>query len=314
MTSAPRFAWLNGTMLPWDRCMLHARTQGAMWGANVFEGVRAYWVPAERQLSVFRLDAHLARLRRSMKCVRMPSTYSDAEITGACLQLLRANEFRQDVHIVIVAYFGLGQNFDPMNLTDDTGIHITAIAAPRSTMHGAGLAACMSSWRRISDDTMPPRIKTGANYHNSRLAYQEAVRNGYDTALFLNQRGQLAEGPGSCLVMVREGSLVTPPGTSGVLEGITLASVTEIARRELGIDLQRREIDRTELYVADEAFLCGTLHEVLPLTSVDRVPIGDGAAGPVTRELQRHYDSAVRAAGGYRSWATPVYVGAEVTL
>jgi branched-chain amino acid aminotransferase len=303
--SAPALAWLNGELVPWEACVLHARTQGAFWGANVFEGVRAYWRGEDRQLNVFRLDDHLARLRRSMKSLRMPLRYSDADIEEACLALLRANGFHEDVHVVVVAYFGMGPNFDPLCHTDDTGLHITAVPFPRSEAYRRGVSACISTWRRISDDTMPPRVKAGANYHNSRLAYQEAALNGYDTALIMSQRGTVAEAPGSCVVMVRDGQLITPPGTSGVLEGITLATVAELAEGELGIALERREIDRTELYVADEAFLCGTLAEIQPLVAIDRIPIGDGAPGLLTRTLQELYEHAVGAEPAYRHWATP---------
>jgi branched-chain amino acid aminotransferase len=306
MPSPPRYAWLNGEIVPWEACVLHGRTQAAFWGANVFEGLRAYWLDADRHLSLFRLDDHLARLRRSAKCVHMPLRYTDAELEGACVDLLRANEFDEDVHIVVVAYFGMGPNFDPLVHTDDTGLHITAVPFPRSERYHRGVAACISSWRRISDDTMPPRVKAGANYHNSRLAQHEAARNGYDTTIILNQRGTVAEAPGSCVVMLRDGRLVTPPGTSGVLEGITVATVAELAEQELGIGLERRELDRTELYVADEAFLCGTLAEIQPIVSIDRLDVGDGVPGQLTRRLQELYERAVRGHPDYARWVRPV--------
>ena len=309
----PPFAWLGGHIVPWDECVLHARAPGGFWGANVFEGVRAYWVPGDRQLYAFRLRDHLARLRRSMKCLRMSVGYSDGDLTQACLDLVRANRFDRDVHITITGFFELAETFDPMSYTEAASVHITAVRAPQlASQRADGIAVCISSWRRLSDDTMPPRIKTGANYHNSRLAHQEAVRNGYDTALFLNQRGSLAESPGSCLVMIREGELLTPPGTSGVLEGITMDSVAEIAMRELGLPLRRRELDRTELYLADEVFLCGTMHELLPVLSVDRIPVGDGTVGPLTSQIRRHYRRVVRGAPGYLAWITPMYEPADV--
>jgi branched-chain amino acid aminotransferase len=302
----PRYAWLNGDIVPWDQCVLHARSQGAFWGANVFEGVRAYLNPDDGLLHAFRVGDHLARLRRSMKSLHMEIDHTEAELARACADLVLANEFHTDVHVCVVAYFGIGSSFDPMSHTTETGVHITATPVPRSPKYQRGVAASVSTWRRIGDDAMPPRIKAGANYHNSRLAQHEAVRNGYDTALLLNQRGTLAEAPGSCVLMVRDGELVTPPGTSGVLEGITVATVAELAGERLGIPLRRREIDRTELYVADELFLCGTMSELLPITSVDRLPVGDGIPGPVTRQLQGHYDDAVRARGTHPQWCTPI--------
>lgn len=302
---APDYAWLNGSIVGFDYCVVHVRTQGALFGANVFEGLRAYWLQDEQRLSVFRLDEHVQRLRRSMKSLHMPVTYSDDEIKRACLDVLRANEFQEDVHVCVVAYFGFGPNFDAVGHTEDTGMHITCTRSPRSRGYHDGVRVSVSSWRRISDDSMPPRIKTGANYHNSRLAQQEAVRNGFDTTFLLNQRGTVAETPGSCIVMVRDGRLVTPPGTSGVLEGITLATVEQLAG-ERGYEFERREIDRTELYVADELFVCGTLAEIQPVIEIDRLAVGSGIPGPVTRTLQQLYESAVRAEPAYRRWSTPV--------
>lgn len=302
----PRYAWLNGRVVRWEDCLIHARTQGAFWGANVFEGMRAYWNAQRHQLFVYRMADHLARLRISMKCLDMPSRYSDREIEQACLELLRANEFLQDVHIVVVLYFAMGRNYDPLGFTEDTGIHITALPMPRSPRYHEGAKAAVSTWRRISDDTMPPRIKTGANYHNSRLAQHEANRNGYDTAIFLNQRATVAECPGSCLALVRDGLISTPPSTSGVLEGITVASVERLAGTLPGLRFERREIDRTELYFADEVFMCGTLSEIQPIVAIDRKPVCNGLPGRVTRALQELYESEVRLAPGPHS--LPVYV------
>ncbi len=307
MQYSPKYSWLDGNVIPWDQCVLHARTQAAFWGANVFEGVRAYWQENEQQLFLFRLQDHIDRLRRSMKCIGMVIEYSDQQLIDGVLDLVQANKFQTDLHIVIVGYFGMGENFDPMCLTEDTGVHITALPLGRSPRFEAGASACVSSWRRIGDDAMPPRIKTGANYHNSRLAQHEATRNGYDTALFLNQRGTIAEAPGSCVMMVDRGVLYTPPGTSGVLEGITVATISEIAEKQLGIKTVKRELDRTELYLADEAFLAGTLSEIQPMISLDRQEIGAGKPGQLTRKLQELYDRAVHGIQPFENWVTPVY-------
>jgi branched-chain amino acid aminotransferase len=314
MTEAPPYAWLNGGVVPWDRCVLHARSQGAFWGANVFEGLRLYQ-DGDGGQHLFRVEDHLVRLRRSMKSLHMEIEYTDAELTQACMDLVRANDFAADAHVCVAAYFDMAPTFDPMTYTTETGVHITSTPVPRSAAHDQGVAVAVSSWRRISDDSMPPRIKTGANYHNSRLAHHEAVRNGFGTALLLNQRGTISEAPGSCLVMVRDGELVTPPGTSGVLEGITIATIAQLAEEHLGLRMRQREIDRTELYVADELFLGGTMSELLPVTSVDRVQVGDGTRGPLTKALQGHYDDEVRGRGNHPEWCTPVTtVPAEVAV
>jgi len=307
MTQPPEYAWQNGRIVPWDECVLHARSQGAFWGANVFEGIRGYWNEPDDQLYLFRVEDHLARLGRSMRALHMEVGYAADDLAAAAVDLITANGWRRDVHVCVVAYFDQGPNFDPLSPTRDTGVHITATPVTRSRGYAEGAAASISSWRRISDDSMPPRIKAGANYHNSRLAHHEAVRNGYDTTLILNQRGTLAEAPGACVIMVRDGRLVTPPGTSGVLEGITVATVGELADEELGVALDRREIDRTELYMADEIFLCGTMAEILPVTSVDRLPVGTGRRGELTRQIQELYQRAVLAGSKHEQWTSPVY-------
>lgn len=303
------YAWLDGAIVPLEDCVVHARSQGGFWGANVFEGIRAYWQPEDGSFRLFRLTDHLQRLSFSQSVLRMPRRFDDEAITQAIATLLRVNDVRADVHVCVVAYFGTAPNLDNLGFTDSCGMHITAIAAPRSPRHERGIEVCVSSWRRITDDTSPPRVKTGANYHNSRLAHHEAVRNGYDTALLLNQRGTVAEAPTSCLVMVRDGRLVTPPATAGALEGLTLDTLGVLAVTELGLELERREIDRSELYAADEVFLCGTLAEITPVVTIDRLAVGDGRRGPLTQQLQVLYDREVRYGSSERTaWRTLVSV------
>jgi branched-chain amino acid aminotransferase len=308
-TTAPKYAWMNGKVIPWDQCVVHGRSAGGFMGANVFEGVRAYWSARQEELFVFKHEEHLQRLARSMKTIRLEVPYGLPEIGRGALELLRANEFRQDAHFIPVAFFGMGaHNFNTLGPTVENGVYITAVAWPQPPTLSNGVAAGISSWRRISDDSVPPRLKAGANYQNSRLAQTEAAVNGYDTAILLNHRGTVAEGPGACLMMVREGQLVTPPVTAGILESITRSTLMDLASRELGARVVEREIDRTELYVAEEVFMCGSGLEVLPVTSVDRIPIGEGTRGPVTQRIQDVYFAAARGElPAYRHWLTPVY-------
>jgi len=311
MSDAPRYAWMNGKVIPWAECVVHGRSAGGFMGSNVFEGVRAYWNARLGELFVFKHEEHLQRLGRSMKTVRLDVPYALADIGQGALDLLRANEFRQDVHFVPVVYFGMGaHNFNTLGPTVDNGVYITAVPWPQPPALTSGVAACVASWRRISDDTVPPRLKAGANYQNSRLAQTEAKVNGYDTAIILNHRGTVAEGPGACVMMVRDGKLITPPVTAGILESITRTTLMDLAARELAVEVVEREIDRTELYAADEVFMCGSGLEVLPITSVDRLPVGAGARGPLTQRLQDVYFAAARGERpAYRSWLTPVYAG-----
>ena len=305
MTQQPEFGWLDGGLVPWESCTLHARSAGAFWGASVFEGIRVYKAADGVGGAFFRLGEHLARLRRSARCIGVAVPYSDADLTSACADLLYANGFTDDAHVVIAVYVGLSESLDPLEPDGPTGVHITAIATPPRSSD-SGVEVCVSSWRRIHADAMPPMVKVGANYQNSRLAHHEALRNGYDTAIFLNDRGTLAEGPGSCLALVTEGHLISPPVTAGVLDGITLDTICSIAHTELGVATTRREIDRTELYSADEAFLVGTMHGLMPVVSADRIPIGTGEPGSLTRKLQDLYQQVARGHPGYQQWRTPL--------
>ena len=311
--AAPKHAWMNGKIIPWDQCVVHGRSAGGFMGSNVFEGVRAYWNAEQEELFVFKHEEHLQRLARSMKTVRLDVPYTVRQIGQGSMDLLRANEFRQDAHFVPVAFFGMGaHHFNTLGPTVDNGVYITAVPWPQPAALWNGVAACVASWRRISDDSVPPRLKAGANYQNSRLAQTEARVDGYDTAIILNQRGTVAEGPGACLMMVRDGKLVTPPVTAGILESITRATLMELAARELGVDVVEREIDRTELYVADEVFMCGSGLEVLPIVSVDRITVGEGSRGSMTKRIQDVYFAAARGElQAYRHWLTPVYGGAR---
>jgi branched-chain amino acid aminotransferase len=290
----PKFAWMNGKIIKWDDCVIHARTQCAFWGSNAFEGIRVYWNHENKQLYIYKLDEHISRLKDSMKCLDLTLNYSDQYIKNACIQLLKENDIKEDAHIVIVAYFGFGNNYDALVHTENVGMHITVLPMPRSNKYYEGLKATVTSWRRISDDSMPPRVKTGANYHNSRLAQQEAIRNGYDTAIFLNNRGTIAESPGACIAMISKNTLVTPPGYSSVLNGITMDTVYKLAQNKLNLKVEKCEIDRTELYLADEVILCGTLVEIIPINSIDQKKISNGLPGKYTRQLQDLYESEVR--------------------
>jgi branched-chain amino acid aminotransferase len=300
----PAYGWLDGTLVPWDECVLHARSAGALWGATVFEGIRSYSSARQQDCALFRLDDHLSRLHRSARGAGLSVAYSDAELAGACAQLLRANGFTGDAHLTATVYAGLSDSLDPMDPGTPCGVHITAIATPPSRRDGVDV--CVSSWRRINSDSMPPLIKAGGNYQNSRLAQSEAQRNGYDTALLVNNRGTVAEGPGSCFAALIDGELVSPPVTAGALDGITLDSICQLARTEFGVPVVRREVDRGELYGVQEAFLSGTMHGVMPIKSVDRVPVGDGKPGPLTEKLATLYEQAVRDHPAYGHWRTPL--------
>jgi branched-chain amino acid aminotransferase len=200
-----------------------------------------------------------------------------------------------------------------LDVTGPTGVYINPRRRPRVEM-GKGVAACVSSWTRTSDNAIPIRLKSGANYQNGRLARLQAVADGYEEPLFLNQQGHVAEGTGATLFIVRKGRIVTPPVTADILESITRTTLIDpICPELLGMGVDEREIDRTELYVSDEAFLCGSGYEITPLTSIDRFPLGNGEVGPVTKRLQAAYMDIVRGTDKrFPEWRTPVYNAIKV--
>jgi branched-chain amino acid aminotransferase len=305
----PKFVWFDGAVVPWDEARVHVSTATVLRGANVFEGVRAYWNADEHELFIFRNDEHMARLRNSTKIMRMTVPWTQEELTRAQVDVLRANAFEGTVWFRLTLYVGEGeeQTWPPEQVR--VGGFILPRLAPHSPGITEGIDSCISTWTRIADTSVPPRIKAGANYHNSRLAVMEARFNGYaGQPILLNERGKVSEGPGACLCMVRGGALITPPVTANILESITRATVLELAKEVLGVQVVEREVDRTELYIADEAFFCGSGWEITPVRSVDHYPIGTGHPGPLTRRLQEVYFSVVEGRmPQYRHWLMPVY-------
>lgn len=305
----PKYAWMNGELIPWKDATVHVRTDAFMYGANIFEGIRAYASPDKQQLYIFRNDEHMDRLlNSSAKILRMKSRWSVEEINRGTIEMMRANGFHEDCHIRPTLYFGTGEPFSFDSSKIEVGVVVTAVERASSPSLSTGVAARVVSWRRIDDESMPPRVKAGANYLNSRYAVMEAKVDGYDTAILLNHRGKVAEGPGACLMMVRNGKVITPPVTEGILESITRATLIQLFQEEMGIEVVEREVDRTELYIADEVFFCGTAWEVLPVVSVDRYQVGTGEVGPVVKGMQETYFAAGRGQNPrYEGWLTPVY-------
>ncbi|HVU76637.1 MAG TPA: branched-chain-amino-acid transaminase [Gaiellaceae bacterium] len=300
------FGWQDGEIVPWDQCVIHVRTQGAMTGTSVFEGLRGYWSDEDEELYLFRVDDHLRRLEQSAKIARIPAPFSRAELADACRSLAVANEFREDIHFLVTYYLGLSDDLIMMTPTSDVVTSVTAVARGGRAITDRGLSCQVSSWRRISENDMPPRVKAGANYYHGRLARLEANHNGYDNAIFLDASGNVAESTGACVMIVRDGVVATPLVTDGILDSITRNTVGRLAV-ELGYELVERHIGRSELYVSDEVFLCGTGAEVTAVGSIDGLEIGDAMPGPVTRALRTAYQDVVHGRGGHREWLTHVY-------
>ncbi len=284
----PEWAWKDGSFIPYKDCTVHVRTQAVMVAGSVFEGIKAFWNDSSKSLYLFRLDEHIQRLQESMKMMRMKvSVPSDLRLI--CVELLERNGFTGDVHMMPTAYLGEGEGNVALARTTKEGLFITGIVRPRSAFIDKGMRACISSWRRISDNSMPPRIKAAGNYQNGRLALSEAWAAGYDYSILLNNAGTVSEGPGACLMMVRGGQISTPPVTAGILESITRHTLITLFQEKFGMTVVERLIDRTELYTAEEVFMCGTGMDVVPIISVDDITVGNGNKGPMTQAIQDAY-------------------------
>ena len=305
-SSPVRYLLHDGELIDYADARLHVLSTSMKYGVGVFEGFRAYWSEEEGELYAFRVQDHMRRLLDSMRVVEIEGPTDIDELTEQLLGLVRANDLRSNLHMRAQVFVDSADG-----KPDDTGPSTVYMAAiPMGNYFGAtGLDVQISSWARLSDRAMPPRVKSIANYQNGRLALLEARRNGYGAALLLTENGHVAEGAGYNVFMVRQGRLCTPPSTESILEGITRDSVIQLAQKELGLEIDIRPIDRTELYSADEIFVCGSAAEVNHVKSVDRTPIGDGSLpGEITAQLQGLYQQAVRGQlDSFRDWVIPVY-------
>lgn len=300
-----QYVWMDGELVPRADAKLPISSAAVFYATNVFEGLRAYWNDEDEELYCFRAQAHFDRLRESMKMMRFSIPYSDADLYDAVRDVLQGNDSHQDVHMHMVAcVLGSGQD-----ATTPTSLYINPHYRGRMTGPGTGLACCVSNWARTSDNAIPIRLKCGANYQNARLALLQAKADGYDSPIFLTQRGKVAEGVGASLFLVRKGKLITPTTSNDILESITRTTLLEdVIPDVLGLEVVERDVDRTELYVADEIFFCGSGYEITPITSVDRLPVGDGQVGPITQRVFDTYLALVRGEDKrYPQWRTPTY-------
>ena len=301
----PRFLSFNGRIVPFAEATVHVLTPGLKYGAGVFEGIRGYWNEEREEMYVFRLPEHLDRLQYSMRVMRYEHEISSAMVEAAVLDVVRANELREDVHIRPMAWVdGDGEMLSP----GPVGWMVAALPRPFNPAVRDGIRVGVSSWRRISDTAMPARVKATSNYVNGRLAGMQGKLDGYDNVLLLTEAGRVAESPGSCFFMIRGGKAVTPGVTSSILESVTRATVMDLLADITGSPATERDIDRTEVYAAEEAFFCGSGQEIQPIVSLDHLPIAAGSPGPVTRRLQERYFALVRGRSNERpDWLTPVY-------
>lgn len=298
-----RRIWFKGEILNVNDAKINVLAPTAQFGLNVFEGIPCYWNEKDKQLYAFRLDAHYDRLLRSARLIQINCPYTKGVMKKALIDVIKENEYTENLSVrqtLFVDGFGSWGSAEPV------GMFVAPIPKGNTSAeyNKKGLHACITSWRRISDNNLSPRVKCGANYINSRVGQREALRNGYDTCIFLNEFGKVSEGPGSCFFMIKNHELVTPQFTDAVLESITRETVVEIARY-LGVKVVERTIDRTELYTCEEAFLCGSAMEITPVVSVDRYEIG---YGEMTEKIHKTYLSiVVGEIDKFKFWLTPIY-------
>jgi len=295
--------WMNGRYVDWKEAKVHVLTHGLHYATAIFEGMRCYDTP--QGPAIFRMKDHYARFLRGAKAYQFEVGYSAEELMKATRKLVRLNKVRS-CYIRPICYIGfssigistIGKPYDTAIIPVDFGKYFGAKAQK-------GITCMISSWRRISATILSPHVKASANYMNSVLAKREAIDACYDEAIMLSDEGHVSEGTGENLFIVREGRLVTPPLSDGVLSGITRKSIMEIAK-DMGIEVEERSILRDELYTAEEMFLCGTAAEITPVLSVDKRRIGR-RPGPITEELRGTFFNIVQGRDErYIKWLDPI--------
>jgi len=306
----PGRAFFRGRIVPYAEARVGVLTHGLNYGTGVFAGIRAYWNAEEAELLVFRPREHFERFLESARLLDMALPHTAETLTQALVELLRAELLREDCYARPLAFYAdesIGVRLH--NLTPE--ISIVAMPYGKYIENDEGLHATVSSWRRVDDTMIPPRGKIAGAYVNSAFAKTDAQRAGFDEAIVLNQDGHVSEASAANFFLVKRGTAITPPVSDNVLEGITRRTVMELLSKELGVPVVERSIDRTEITLADEAFLCGTGVQIAAVTRVDHRPIGSGLMGPVVSSLRDTFFEVVRGRrSAYRHWCHPVYADA----
>lgn len=298
---------MDGKIIPFKEAKIHPLSKVMKHAASVFDAWRVYWKQEQGELYVFRLREHLVRLLQSAKIYQIPCPFTVDEMIDQTLELIKANNYKEDLHCRIILF--VDELDGGLYSSEPVRTLLATMPMPYFWKAGPeGVHASVSSWRRISDEDIPPRAKAAANYQNSRLAGLQAIRDGYDAAIILDRNGKVTEGPSYCIFIVRNGDLITPPATGGVLESITRDTFITLFPELTGRNVVQREIDRTEMYIADEAFFCGSSAEATPILSVDKRQVGDGKMGPLTRQIREAYMNLVLGRSTkHRDWLIAVY-------
>ncbi len=304
----PQYAFFNGEIVPIEQATVGVMTHALHYGTAVFGGLRGYWNDDEDQLYVMRPNDHFKRLLASASLLRMKFEYTPQDLTNILMDLLRTEDMRQNCYIRPLMYKSTEMIGVRIHDVDDA---FTMFALPfgRYVDNEEGAHVCFSSWVRVEDNSIPARGKISGAYANSSLIKSDAILAGYDEAITLNQDGHVSEMSAANIFLVRDGKVITPGISDNILEGITRRSIIELLRDELKLDVIERNVDRTEVYIADEAFMCGTGVQVAAITRVEHRTIGDGTMGEITQAIRNLYFDVVNGrVEKYRHWLTPVYV------
>jgi branched-chain amino acid aminotransferase len=286
---ATQYIWFNGKLVHWEKATIHVLSHALHYGSSVFEGLRAYETP--RGVAIFRLREHTRRLFDSAKIYRIQMPVTPEQVNDACREVVAANNLKRGAYIRPIVLKGYGElGVNPKN-DPPTDVAVAAWEWGRYLGHdseAAGVDVCISSWNRVAPNTLPALAKAAGNYLSSQLIGGEAKRLGFAEGIGLSVDGNLSEGSGENLFLVKDGVLLTPALAHSVLGGLTRDTVMRLAR-ERGIEVRECAIPRELIYIADEAFFTGTAVEVTPINSVDRLPVGTGRPGPITESLQKAF-------------------------
>ena len=303
----PKYAYFKGKIVPYSEAKVGVLTHALNYGTAAFGGLRAYWNGELSQLFIFRAPDHYRRFLNSCKLLCMQLDLSPENLTQITVDLLRVENYRQDIYIRPLSYKSdeaIGVKLHGLN----EELSICAIPFDRYLPDDTNAHVTISSWRRVDDNIIPARGKISGAYANSAFIKTDAVRAGFDEALVLTQEGHISEGSAMNVFMVRDGTVVTPPITENILEGITRRSIIELTREELHLNVIERTVDRTEVYLCDELFMTGTAAQVTAVTKVDHRLVGSGKMGPITSRLYALYQDVLHGrVPKYMHWLTPVY-------
>ena len=299
-----KFVWFNGKYIPTNKAQVPITTHAIHYGTSIFEGIRAYW--NDENLFVFRLNEHVKRFRRSGRFYNISLNFTDKQISEAIIGICKKNKIKESCYIR--PFYFVGEYGINLHVTENAPTNFVILTFPFGDLFDKnGITAGVVSWKKFSDQSTPPQAKMGGNYLNSIIATQEAKRNGFDEAILLDHNGNVSEAPGENIFIVREDKLITPPDSSSALEGITRDAVIRIGK-DLDINVQEREIARSELVISDEIFLTGTAAEITPIISMDGQKIANGKPGKITKKMMKKYtDIVMNENDYYAEWLTAVY-------